>query len=622
MKNKKKKYKSHRSISTIEDSIRFIKENNITTRVELNKKFPGYYKNKFLKYTNEIQDLILPSTRKQNIVTSYDDLKKFIKDNNIISRSDFGNRFSKYYLLGFLKLSIEQQDSLLPIKKKELASFDKLKDIISENNIMNRTQLSEFSYYYYNSFCKLPKKLREELLPKRSNTIDREKIFKNLESFVKENKIKTKSDLKDNYISQYKDFLRLSKEQKELLFPTLLEKSLGESLEESFNFVKDFIRNNNIKTRTEFQNKSSSIYFNYFCKLPDSSKDLLLPSKHKLCNNKSLESIIKDNNITTRMELCKKFPGYYKNIFCNLSTKEKDRILPKENKTKYSELTFSDFEKYIKDNNITSRLEFYKFNSTYYSKFAKKLTEEEKELLLPAECKLEYKQETFSDFEKFIKENNISNRKELYRKYRQLYYKFLKKLTDEEKELLLPVLNLEYPQKTYEDFKKFIKENNIKSKKEFSKRFAKCYEKFRRYLTKEERDTLLSPIISRGEVFLADFFKEKGINFEKEKTYNDLVSEKLLRFDFYLPEIGVSGLLIEYHGRQHFKEGDLYYTKKGIEHDKLKYEYAKQNNIPILYFTNEVEIYKKYGYFTEVITDVNILIQRIKEIGLTSQSNS
>ena len=66
---------------------------------------------------------------------------------------------------------------------------------------------------------------------------------------------------------------------------------------------------------------------------------------------------------------------------------------------------------------------------------------------------------------------------------------------------MLPVLNLEYPQKTYEDFKKFIKENNIKSKKEFSKRFAKCYEKFRRYLTKEERDTLLSPIISRGEVF-------------------------------------------------------------------------------------------------------------------------
>lgn len=621
MKNKRKKYKSHRSISTIEDSIRFIKENNITTRVELNKKFPGYYKNKFLKYTNEIQDLILPSTRKQNIVTSYDDLKKFIKNNNIISRSDFGNRFSKYYLLGFLKLSIEQQDSLLPIKKKELASFDKLKDIISENNIMNRTQLSEFSYYYYNSFYKLPEKLREELLPKRSNTIDRETIFKNLESFVKENKIKTKSDLKDNYISQYKDFLRLSKEQKELLFPALLKKF---TLEESFNFVKDFIKDNKIRTRTEFKNKFSSIYFGYFYKLSDSSKDLLLPSKHKLYN-KPLESLIIENNITTRVDLFKKFPGYYKNIFCKLPNKEKDRILPKENKTKYSELTFSDFEKYIKDNNITSRLEFYKFNSTYYSKFAKKLTDEEKELLLPAECKLEYKQETFSDFEKFIKENNISSRKELYRKHRQLYYKFLKKLTDEEKELLLPVLNLEYPQKTYEDFEKFIKENNIKSKKEFSKRFAKCYEKFNKYLTEEERNTLLSPIISRGEIFLIDFFKEAGINFEKEKTYSDLTSKKFLRFDFYLPDIGINGLLIEYHGRQHFKEDDLYYTKEGIERDKLKYEYAKQNNIPILYFTNEVEIYKKYGYFTEVITDVDILIERINEIkgvGLTSQSNS
>ncbi len=620
MKNKRKKYKSHRSVLTIEDSMRFIKENNITTRVELSKKFPGYYKNKFLKYTDEVQDLILPSTRKQNVATSYDDLKKFIKNNNIISRSDFGNRFSKYYLLGFLKLSIEQQDSLLPIKKKELASFYNLKEVISENNITNRTQLSKFSYYYYNSFCKLPEKLRKDLLPKRPNTIiDRETIFKNLENFVKENKIKTRSELKDNYVSQYKDFLRLTKEQRKLLFPALLKKFTPE---ESFNFAKNFIKNNKIKTRTEFKNKFSSIYFDYFYKLPESCKDLLLPSKHKLYS-KSLESFIKENNITTRAELSKNFPGYY-NKFCNLSTKEKDRILPKESRIKYSKLSFSDFEKYIKDNNISSRLEFYKFNSTYYSKFAKNLTEEEKDLLLPAECKLEYKQETFSDFEKFIKENNINSRKELYRKHRQLYYKFLKKLTDEEKELLLPVLNLEYPQKTYEDFEKFIKENNIKSKKEFCKRFAKCYEKFNKYLTEEERNTLLSPIISRGETFLADFFKEAGINFEKEKTYSDLISKKLLRFDFYLPDIGINGLLIEYHGRQHFKESDLYYTVEGIERDKLKYEYAKQNNIPIFYFTNEVEIYEKYGYFTEVITDVNILIERINEIkiGLTNQSNS
>ena len=70
MKNKRKKYKSHRSILTIEDSMRFIKENNITTRVELSKKFPGYYKNKFLKHTDEVQDLILPSTRKQKVITS------------------------------------------------------------------------------------------------------------------------------------------------------------------------------------------------------------------------------------------------------------------------------------------------------------------------------------------------------------------------------------------------------------------------------------------------------------------------------------------------------------------------------------------------------------------------
>ena len=54
----------------------------------------------------------------------------------------------------------------------------------------------------------------------------------------------------------------------------------------------------------------------------------------------------------------------------------------------------------------------------------------------------------------------------------------------------------------------------------------------------------------------------------------------------------------------------------------MKFEYAKLNNISILYFTNEVEVYNKFGYFTEVITDSDILIEKIKEIGLTNQLNS
>lgn len=80
-------------------------------------------------------------------------------------------------------------------------------------------------------------------------------------------------------------------------------------------------------------------------------------------------------------------------------------------------------------------------------------------------------------------------------------------------------------------------------------------------------------------------------------------------------------ILIEHHGEGHFGKG-RYYNDILIENDKRKFEYAINNNIPIIYFTIYKSEYKNKGYFTEVLTDSEILIQRIKEIGLTNQSNS
>ena len=108
---------------------------------------------------------------------------------------------------------------------------------------------------------------------------------------------------------------------------------------------------------------------------------------------------------------------------------------------------------------------------------------------------------------------------------------------------------------------------------------------------------------------------------DKEKTFLDLRGEGdvCLRYDFYLSDYNI---LLEYHGSQHFNPNTGFFTDRGIELDKIKYNYAKNNNIPLLYFTNEVYCYNRFGYFTEVITDANILIEKIKEIGLTNQSNS
>ena len=102
----------------------------------------------------------------------------------------------------------------------------------------------------------------------------------------------------------------------------------------------------------------------------------------------------------------------------------------------------------------------------------------------------------------------------------------------------------------------------------------------------------------------------KFVTMKLKKTFEDLKDIKKLRYDFFI----LDKILVEYQGHQHFDKNNKYYDSNNIIRDKLKFEYAKKNNIPLLYFTNEIYLYKKFGYFTEVITDSNILIQKIKEI--------
>lgn len=174
---------------------------------------------------------------------------------------------------------------------------------------------------------------------------------------------------------------------------------------------------------------------------------------------------------------------------------------------------------------------------------------------------------------------------------------------------------------TLEDFQRFINENNIKSLNDFrivdSNLLSRCYSK----LTNEERNLLIfceGKRHSAGENYLIRLFKSNNIKFIPEKTFDNLKSQKLLRYDFYLPEYNI---LVEHHGDSHFGVG-IYYSENLIDNDEKKFEYAKDNGITLLYFTLYKKAYEKYGYFTEVLTDSEILIQRIKEIGLTNQSNS
>ena len=91
--------------------------------------------------------------------------------------------------------------------------------------------------------------------------------------------------------------------------------------------------------------------------------------------------------------------------------------------------------------------------------------------------------------------------------------------------------------------------------------------------------------MSHGQKKIFDLLTKENIPFEKEYIISDLffttVNNKA-RFDFYVKD----SYAIEYDGQQHFKPMDQNYFKHGIEkisqYDKLKNEYCKKNNIPLI----------------------------------------
>lgn len=91
---------------------------------------------------------------------------------------------------------------------------------------------------------------------------------------------------------------------------------------------------------------------------------------------------------------------------------------------------------------------------------------------------------------------------------------------------------------------------------------------------------------SKGEIRVAKYLSEKNIIFITQKTFESLRYVNPLKYDFYIPDLN---LLVEYDGEYHFKpvRGSTPEQKqKRLElqqcRDKIKDEWAKANNIPLL----------------------------------------
>lgn len=88
--------------------------------------------------------------------------------------------------------------------------------------------------------------------------------------------------------------------------------------------------------------------------------------------------------------------------------------------------------------------------------------------------------------------------------------------------------------------------------------------------------------ISVGENKIASLLKENNISFVQEKTFDTCINPKTnkkLRFDFYVN----NSYLIEYDGKQHFKEKDGWEPLEDTQYrDNIKNEWCKENNIPLI----------------------------------------
>lgn len=88
---------------------------------------------------------------------------------------------------------------------------------------------------------------------------------------------------------------------------------------------------------------------------------------------------------------------------------------------------------------------------------------------------------------------------------------------------------------------------------------------------------------SRGEATVERVLINMGIDYTPQVKFDNLSDKNKLSYDFYIPQYN---LLIEYQGIQHYKPvqvfgGESSYAKQKM-HDKLKREYAEENNFKLL----------------------------------------
>lgn len=115
---------------------------------------------------------------------------------------------------------------------------------------------------------------------------------------------------------------------------------------------------------------------------------------------------------------------------------------------------------------------------------------------------------------------------------------------------------------------------------------------------------------SKGEEKVNQILTELGISFRQEYSFKDFYTTKghPYRFDFAIFEDNQLKYLIEYHGKQHYKDG--WKDKESLEEiqkrDNIKEQYCKEHNIPLIIIP--------YTDLSQI--DTQYLLNKINEVSM------
>ena len=300
----------------------------------------------------------------------FEKLKKFIEDNKILTRKELQNNYPYKYKL-FCKLSNEEKDKLIsvqdPSKYSSLRTVEDFQKYIDENNIESN---EDFYTNYASVYGKCRKVLsKEERLSLKfkiminHNDWSSFKTLSDFQNFIDCHKIKSNKEFVKNFPGLYNKYIHtLSKEKRLLKFSPRKE-----PFSELIDFQK-YIDENKIQTYREFQKDHKTIYMKYLDKRSNWDNDELnFPIKPKenkyahLKTNSDFQKYIDENNINSRKDF-KNNRSLESRYYKVVPKEERYLVFKNEVRHLYNKefSTIKDFQKFINERNIIRPVDFKK----------------------------------------------------------------------------------------------------------------------------------------------------------------------------------------------------------------------------------------------------------------------